>query len=341
LGHVLVAKWKGVTVLRFSLGFGPKLIAVQRGETEYCLSAIPLGGYVKMLGEDVDEEVSEEDLTRSFGAQSVYKRMAIVLAGPFSNFILAIVIFALVFTMAGIPYRTSRVGGVVAGSPAEQAGLKAGDKILSIGGTEIKTWDDLSETIEKSGEKALTLQVQRDDKVLTITMTPRVSEAKNMFGETEKRAMIGVSPAGDEVEYKTLNPISALFKGIEYTLHLSWLFLVTIWKMISGIVSVKTLGGPILIAQMAGQQASAGLVQFFHFMALISVNLAVINLLPVPIRDGGHILVFVIEAIKGKPLSTKKMEYAQKAGLVILLLLMAVVFYNDISRLITGGKMDF
>jgi regulator of sigma E protease len=340
LGHFLVAKWSGVTVLRFSLGFGPRLFGIKRGDTDYCLSLIPLGGYVKMLGEEPGEEVDDIQRATSFSSQSVSKRIAIVLAGPFSNFLLAIIIFAFIYAFSGIPQLTPEIGSVSADSPAEQAGLKAGDKVASINGITIGEWEELSKLIEKLGEQTLTLKVERDGEALMVKVTPRVTEVKNIFGEPTKRAVIGITASG-KIVMKETSPVHAAYYSLVQTWHLSKLFVVTIGKLLEGVVSVKTLGGPILIAQMAGQQANEGLLNLIHFIALISVNLAVLNLLPIPVLDGGHILFFLIEGILGRPIGQKKIEWAQKAGMLLLLVLMVFVFYNDIMRLMPGYKPDF
>ncbi len=340
LGHFLVAKRSGVTVLRFSLGFGPRLFGVKRGQTDYCVSLIPLGGYVKMLGEDPEEEIDEDLRATSFLLQPVSKRIAIVLAGPFSNFALAIVIFAFIYAFSGIPQLTPEIGSISAGSPAEQAGLQAGDKVAMINGKAIENWDELSGLIEKHGEQPLTLEIDREGALHTVTVTPRVTEVNNIFGEPTKRAVIGITAAG-KISMKPADPLYAAYYSVVQTWHLSKLFIVTIGKLLEGVVSLKTLGGPILIAQMAGQQASEGMLNLIHFIALISVNLAVLNLLPIPVLDGGHVVLFALEGLIGRPLGPKKVEWAQRAGMLLLLLLMIFVFYNDIMRLIPGQKPDF
>jgi len=340
LGHFLVAKRSGVTVLRFSLGFGPKIIGITRGGTEYRLSLIPLGGYVKMLGEDSEEEVTEQQRAGAFSEQPVLKRIAIVVAGPFSNFLLAVVIFTFLFAFSGIPEHDPDVGTVNPGSPAEQAGLSPGDKVVSINGKPIATWEDLSETIEKNGPNPLTLQVRRGDRDITVTVSPAISEVKNLFGETVKRPLIGIT-ASDKSTVRKVNPLLAGYYALEHTAYLSKIFLQTVVKLVQRVVPLQTLGGPILIAQMAGQQAEAGILYLINFLALISVNLAVLNLLPIPVLDGGHIFFFLVEAILGRPISLKKVEMAQKVGMVLLLALMVVVFYNDIWRLMPTHKPNF
>ena len=340
LGHFLVAKWSGVTVLRFSLGFGPKLVGVTRGDTEYRISAIPLGGYVKMLGEDLEEEVPEHlDMSTGFPAQGVWKRIGIVLAGPLSNLIFAVFVFACIYIFAGIPEMTPQIGSVNPGSPAAHAGLKAGDTVLAIAGQPISNWDQLSKAIEKHGQHPLTVKVKQDGQIKTVTVTPQVEKVKDIFGEQVKRPLIGVTASG-KFTTKSVNPLYACYYSLVQTAHLCKLFILTIVKLIERVVPLKTLGGPILIAQMAGQEAREGLLNLVYFMALISVNLGILNLLPIPLLDGGHLLFFGIEAVAGKPIGTKKIEMAQKVGLMFLVVLMIFVFYNDIMRLILGHGLS-
>lgn len=335
LGHFLVAKWAGVRVLRFSLGFGPRIVSVTRGETEYCISAVPLGGYVKMLGEDAEEEVPEEDKDRSFPAQSVWKRIGIVLAGPSSNLLFAIIIFALVYAVAGIPQMTTEIGSVNPASPAEQAGLRSGDRVLTINAESVSQWDQLSNMIQEHGEKPLLMEIQRGEEVKAITVTPQSREIKNIFGESIKRPVIGISAAG-KFNVKRVNPLLAGYYSLAQTWNLSKLFLLTVVKLIERVVPLQTLGGPLLIAQMTGQQAQEGILNLIYFTALISINLGILNLLPIPVLDGGHLFFFFIEVILGRPIDMKKIEMAQRIGMVFLIVLMIFVFYNDIMRLITG-----
>lgn len=340
LGHFLVAKWAGVAVLRFSLGFGPRVWGIKRGDTDYCLSLIPLGGYVKMLGEEPDQEVSEEQMERSFANQPVSRRIAIVFAGPLANMLFAVVVFAAVYAFAGIPVLTTEIGAVTAGSPAEKADLRPGDTVLAINGRQLSSWEELSLSIEELGKGPLTLDVRRGEETLALQVTPTVSEVKNIFGEPVRRSLIGVTASG-KVFVKKVNPLWAGYYSVVQSWNLSKLFLLTVVKLIQRVVPLQTLGGPILIAQMAGQQASEGMLNLINFMALISVNLAVLNLLPIPILDGGHLLFFLVEAVLRRPISVKNVEMAQKVGMALLLLLMVVVFYNDIMRLIPGRKPDF
>ncbi len=336
LGHFLVAKRSGVVVLCFSLGFGPKIFSVTRGGTEYRLSIIPLGGYVKMLGEDNEEELTPEQRAGAFSEQPVGKRFGIVFAGPAMNFVLAIVIFTFLFAFSGIPERAPEVGAVNSGSPAEAAGLQNGDRVLAVNGNSITNWDDLSEAIEKLGQNPLTLQVKRGDQQLAITVTPSVSEATNLFGEAIKRPLIGIQ-ASEKYDVKEVNPLSAGYYAVLHTWKLTKLFFLTVVKLVQRVVPLNALGGPIFIAQMAGQQAAEGMLNLINLIAFISVNLAVLNLLPIPVLDGGHLFFFTIEAIIGRPVSIKKIELANKVGLFLLLALMVMVIVNDIMRLIRGA----
>uniref|UniRef100_A0A832A6H1 Zinc metalloprotease n=1 Tax=Desulfacinum infernum TaxID=35837 RepID=A0A832A6H1_9BACT len=337
LGHFLAARKLGVTVLRFSLGFGPRVVGVQRGETDYCLSLIPLGGYVKMLGEDPEEPVDAVDRERSFSHQSVKKRLAIVLAGPLSNVVLGIVLFTVVFAFYGFPRLNTEIGAVTADSPAARAGLQPKDKVLEINGRPLKAWDDLSQTIQREGLKPLQIVAERDGRRLTFEVTPEIREVKNIFGETIQRPVIGITASGS-FEVEKVNPLMAVFYSVQQTWTLTKLFFMTVVKLIQRVLPMETLGGPLLIAQMAGQQAQEGLMNFLHFMGLISVNLAVLNLLPIPVLDGGHVFFFLIEAVRRKPLSVRQLEMAQKVGMAVLIVLMVFVFYNDIMRLVPSGK---
>jgi regulator of sigma E protease len=332
LGHFLVAKFSGVGVLTFSVGFGPKLWVKKVGETEYALSAFPLGGYVKMVGEDPGEEVKETDIARSFFHQGLWKRVAIVAAGPMFNLLLAVVVISLNLALFGVPSLTSRVGDVRPDFPAGKAGLLKGDLIVAVEGQPIKKWEELSDRIKESRGKALRLGVQRESREIEFTVQPIRNEGKNIFGEQKDFWVIGITADDSEIFVERVPPWQALGQGFYKTGEFSVLTLVVIYKMIVGDVSPKNLGGPVLIAQMAGQQAQRGMGSFFFFVAILSVNLGVLNLLPIPVLDGGHLFFFLIEAIIGRPVELKNREKAQQVGLFILILVMIYAFYNDIAR---------
>ena len=335
LGHFLVAKWSGVGVLKFSLGFGPRLIGKKIGETEYVLSAIPLGGYVKMLGESGDEEeLSPDDEKRSFQKQTLLKKIAIVAAGPLFNFLFAIIAFAVVYAV-GVPVSTSRIGNVQEGSAAFEAGMQSGDVIIAINDREILRWSELANAVSESSGDKLRISVDRENKFLDIYVTPELVKSKNIFGEEIDTYRIGVG-ISDETVMERQGPVGALYSGIEQTWGWTKLTCLGIVKIIQGVVSPKELGGPILIAQMAGSQVRKGFLPFIFLMAVLSVNLGVLNLLPVPVLDGGHLCFFLIEAVTGREVNIKWREIAQQVGFFLLILLMIFVFYNDIIRILNN-----
>jgi regulator of sigma E protease len=328
-GHFLLAKLSGVGVLTFSVGFGPKLWVKKRGETEYALSAFPLGGYVKMVGEDPDEEVQQTEIEKSFAHKSLLKRMAIVVAGPGFNLLLAVFLFMVVFIFYGVPVMSTQVSGVEKGSPAERAGIAKGDRIVTIDGDAVKEWEELSTKIKGSGGRALNLRIRRGDEDINVTVQPTQKEGRNIFGERRDDWMIGI---GSQVSIEKGNPGLAVVKAVSQTYDYSRLTLLAFYKMILGDVSPRNIGGPILIAQMAGQQAQEGLGSFLAFLAVLSINLGVLNLLPVPVLDGGHLVFFLVEAVIRKPVAVKYREVAQQVGICLLALLMIYAFYNDIVR---------
>lgn len=332
-GHFIVAKKTGVGVLTFSLGFGPKLFRKKVGETEYALSAFPLGGYVKMVGEDPEEEVQAMDVRKSFSHQGLAKRAAIVFAGPLFNLILAVVIFCGIFMAFGAPVLSTRVAGVEPGSPAAQAGLQKGDRILAVNGETIRNWEELSTRIRESQGNILKLRVQKSDREVEVPVQPTRRAVKNVFEEEKITWAIGII---SEVTIEKSSPWRASWQAVSKTWEYSVLTLVALYKMVLGDVSPKNLGGPLLIAQMAGQQAREGLINFLFFIAVLSINLGVLNLLPIPVLDGGHLLFFLIESVIGRPVKVKYRERAQQVGIFLLILVMIYAFYNDIARFFDG-----
>jgi len=328
-GHFLLAKLSGVGVLTFSVGFGPKLWVIKKGETEYALSAFPLGGYVKMVGEDPDEEVPQSQIEKSFAHKSLLKRIAIVVAGPGFNLLLAVLLLMVVYTFYGVPVMSTQVSGVEKGSPAEKAGIVKGDHIVAIDGSEVTEWEDLSKRIKASGGKALGFQIRRGTETINVTVQPSKKENRNIFGELKDDWMIGI---GSQVSIEKGKPGLAVVRAVYQTYDYAKLTLVAFYKMIVGDVSPRNIGGPILIAQLAGQQAQEGLGSFLAFLAVLSINLGVLNLLPVPVLDGGHLLFFLVEAVIRKPVSLRYREMAQQVGICLLGLLMIYAFYNDILR---------
>ncbi len=331
-GHFLIARFFGVGVEKFSLGFGPRLIGKKVGITDYRISAIPLGGYVKMVGEEPDAEIDPEEIPLSFTHKHVAKRMLIVAAGPVFNILLAVIIFFGIFLSSGTFVLKPSVGSVKQGAPAFSAGLEKGDLIIAINESAINSWNEMAEIINGSKGKTIRLAVRRGDSTRNFTIAPEQVTTKNIFGEDIQRYIIGITASGESYS-KDLSLFQAFSESLLQTYRVTELMVVIIAKLITGDISTDTLGGPIMIAQMAGDSAKAGIGSLISFIALISINLAIINLLPIPVLDGGHLLFFSIEAIKGSPVSIKVREIAQQIGLFLLILLMILVFYNDISRI--------
>lgn len=334
LGHFLVARWCGVGVEIFSLGFGPRIIGRRVGRTDYRISAIPLGGFVKMVGEEPDADIAPEDVAVSFTHKPVLKRILIVAAGPFFNVLLALLIFFGIFLVSGTYILEPVVGTVKDGSPAAAGGLRAGDRIIGIDDQSVRTWEEMSALIMGSQGRPLAIVVERGSEQLRVAVTPAPTTIKNIFGEDTDRYVIGITSAGQFFS-KSLSPLEAFSESVVRTYEVTELTILSIVKLIQGTVSTKTLGGPIMIAQMAGEQAKEGAANLVFFIALLSINLAILNILPIPVLDGGHLLFFVIELVIGRPVNTRVREVAQQAGIFVLLLLMIFVFYNDITRIFT------
>lgn len=331
LGHFLAARMTGVGVLKFSLGFGPKIFGKKIGETEYVLSWIPLGGYVKLLGESGNEELSPEEEKRSFCKQSVWKKILIVLAGPGFNFLLAVVIFIFVL-IYGLPSLTSEIGEVQKDSAAYEAGMQNGDKIVFINGEKVNFWDDIRAIIAESKDKQIEIVVERKGEEKSLFVKPKLSKSKNIFGEEVPAYLIGISPS-EKTVIERRNPWDAIITSVYKTWEISKLTVISVVKIFEGVISPKTLGGPIFIAQVAGAQVKEGLIPFILFMAILSINLGVINLFPIPVLDGGHIFFYLIEIVTRREISLKVRELSQQIGFVILLMLMLFVIFIDIERL--------
>ena len=431
LGHFIVARLCGVGVEKFSLGFGPRLVGRKIGRTDYRISAIPLGGYVKMVGDEPGGEIEPDDLEVAFDNKSVWRRILIVAAGPLSNFLLAAVIFQVLYLVHGIDHLkpvveqiqtettlttpldverfqkgdiivaidgesvkswedvVSRVeaskgrtlaftvkrgnsgfvfnvtpkleksqnlfgeeiqkygigvspiptikpiiGEVRINTPALLAGLQAGDRIIAIDGTAVKSWKEMAEIISVCNGRKLEIEVQRGVERITTVITPELNPDTNNVGEKIKRYMIGITAANvmPQIFTEKLNPLQAAVEGVKRTYEITELTILSIVKIFQNKISAKTIGGPIMIAEMAGQRAKEGVLSFVFFIALLSVNLGLINLFPIPVLDGGHLLFFTIESLKGSPLSTKAREISQQTGVFVLLALMVFIFYNDIMR---------
>jgi regulator of sigma E protease len=335
LGHFLAARLCKVGVDVFSLGFGPKLFKKKVGRTEYCVSAIPLGGYVKMVGEEPGATIDPADAPLSFTHKSLLKKSFIVAAGPVFNFILALFIFYVLYQFSGVYMANPVIGKVIENTPAASSGLQSGDIIKEIDQQPIESFADISRIIGTGTGGELSIVIQRGGQITRVTLTPEKRVGKNVFGEDVDKYVIGIHGTGDTF-HKSLNPIQAMGRSISDTYGLVKLTILSVAKMVSGSVSADNLGGPLMIAQMAGEQAKAGIVNFVWFIALLSVNLGIINLFPIPVLDGGHLLFFGIEAVIGKPVSEKLREKLVQFGAALLVALMVFVFYNDIVRMING-----
>ncbi|MBF0177149.1 MAG: RIP metalloprotease RseP [Magnetococcales bacterium] len=334
LGHFLAARFFQVKVLVFSLGFGPRIWSWRSSEkgTEYQLAAIPLGGYVKMLGESPDDTdpIAPEDRPFAFNAKPVFPRFCIVLAGPMFNFLFAIVAVTAA-NMIGVGELLPVIGSVSEGMPAQSAGLLPGDRITFVGDQPVKRWDVMSRSIKKSHGESVELTVVRGEKTFQVSILPRVHEVPNLFGEPVKQVLIGILPSRDEeiVRYPFWE---ALGHGVVHTWQMTDMMMTGIWKIITRVVSPKEIGGPILIADLAGQAARQGPTNLLFFMAMISINLGLLNLLPVPILDGGHLMFLTVEGILGRALNEKTLVMATRVGIMFIVALMSLAFYNDISR---------
>jgi regulator of sigma E protease len=426
-GHFVFAKALGVKVLKFSLGFGPTIVGRKRGETEYVISAVPLGGYVKMLGEEPGEELAEDDKRRAFNFQPVWKRFVIVFAGPLFNLTFACLLFYGLF-LTGVPALYPDIGKIEANSPAEKAGLMMGDRVVAVDGHPVEGWDDVVNDVEKRDGAPITFKVKRGDKISEILVKPEEKTGSSLFGERKKYWEVGISPlilpvvgdvtrggpaekaglqkgdkiievggtsirtwedmteivhnsAGSPLVFKIergttvfvrtitpeeqkimtaqgekklgligigplerhftkrFGPIESAVLGVRKTWEISVLTIMFIVKLIQHIVPAETIGGPILIFQMAGKQASQGAMNYFTFMAIISINLGVLNILPIPLLDGGHLMFLGIECIRRRPLSERVLAMSQRVGLILLVALMVFAFYNDILRLISGRML--
>jgi regulator of sigma E protease len=428
LGHFFMARLCGVGVERFSVGFGPVLWRRRGRETEYCLSAIPMGGYVKMMGDDENPleggKAGTVDPTKAFNNKPLAARFLIVFAGPAMNFVLAFVIAAAMFTFVGrpvapaevgrvteggpaaqaglrpgarivavdgkpvqywedlarvvqtaggrtlqvtvqepdggsrtvrltpvqakrkdlfgddqtvwevgaSPYLPPAIGDVVPGDPAEEAGLKAGDVVAALEGQPVKTWDDLAEKIHQRAGEPTRLEIKRGTETVMVTVTPKKGKIQGPDGKEIDAGLVGIRPGGSTLTVRS-NPLAATWEGLVWSADVTAKTGVGLYKIVVGQLDRSNIGGPIQIAKTAGEQARQGVVSLALFTAVISINLFLLNLLPVPMLDGGHLLFFAFEAVLGRPLSVRKREVAQQVGFALLMLLMVFAFYNDFKRI--------
>jgi regulator of sigma E protease len=348
LGHFLVARWCGIKVLVFSLGFGPEIAGFNdRHGTRWKISAVPLGGYVKFFGDDnaastpdrsAAAAMSESEKKDSFVYQPVGSRAAVVAAGPIANFLLAIAIFAGIFMVVGKQTTTARVDAVQPGSAAEAAGFKPGDLVLSIDGDKIESFSDMQRIVSVSSGESLKIVVDRDGRAVTLTATPQLKELKDNFGNTHRLGVLGISRSMADGDLKTqkVSPLTAVVMGAQETWFVVERTLAYIGGVFAGREAADQLGGPIRIAQVSGQVASAGFVALIHLTAVLAVSIGLLNLFPIPLLDGGHLLFYGIEAARGRPLSDRAQEVGFRIGLAIVVMLMIFATFNDILHLATS-----
>lgn len=398
MGHYLFARLFSVGVEKFSLGFGPRMVGKTIGRTDYRLSLIPLGGYVKLVGEDPTDDIDIHDEPYSFSKKNVWQRMIIVAAGPIFNVVLAWLLFVWVAFLTGIPTQLPEIIGVGQNSPAEKAGVQSGDLIIAINNEVVRTWQEMAALISSCQGESIQLTVKRKGELIDLDVQPKSYVEKNMFGETIDRFMIGISSVRISITEKTLDAlrkaniseeqiasigqlfdqwyitsqkiktelesilgkelydthkdliwdnlnivqlkyevkelglVQSVLEGSKHTVLMVQMTVLGLWKLVTGSLSSDTIGGPIAIAQMADQSAKAGWKNLMLFIAVISINLALVNLLPIPVLDGGHLMFFTYEAITGRPVNMRAMEIAQQVGVAFLITVMIAVTYNDIIR---------
>jgi regulator of sigma E protease len=345
LGHFLVARWAGVKVLTFSLGFGPELFGFNdRHGTRWKVSAIPLGGYVKFFGDDSEAStpssetlaaMTEEERAGSFHHKKVGPRAAIVAAGPIANFILAIVIFTCLFTFFGKPSTTARVDKIETNSAAAAAGFQVGDIVTDIDGNAIGSFSDMQRIVGVHAGDKLSFTVKRGDATVQLRGTPELREVKDPFGNAHRLGVLGITraTAPGDVLTERVDPATALWLGVKETWFVIDRTLAYIGGIFTGREAADQVGGPLRIAQISGQVATIGVAALIHLAAVLSISIGLLNLFPVPLLDGGHLLFYAVEAVRGRPLSDRAQEMGFRIGLGLVLMLMVFATYNDILHL--------
>ena len=324
-GHFITAKMTGMRVDEFAIGFGPKIISKKRGETIYSLRAIPLGGFNDIAGMEPENNPAGE---RGFCAKPVLSRMIVILAGATMNFILPIALFFVIYATLGMaqPSTEPVIGGIIEGMSAEKAGLKEGDEILSVDGQTVATWKEFTDKLRTIDEgQNILLKYRRGDNVSEVTVSPT-------YNKQEQRILIGVQSS---IVYEKKSVPESFTLAIDHTKEITVMMIDSIVMLFQEPEQTENLAGPIGIIQMSGQVAERGFIPLLNFAALLSINLGIINLLPVPVLDGGHFVNLFIEAVRGKPLGSKAVAYTQRVGIVLLLMLMLFATKNDLVRVFT------
>jgi regulator of sigma E protease len=345
LGHFLIARWAGVRVLTFSLGFGPELAGFNdRHGTRWKISAVPLGGYVKFFGDESEAStpslealagMTEEEKAGSFHHKRVGARAAIVAAGPIANFLLAIVIFTCLFTFFGKPSTSARVDRIEASSAAAAAGFQVGDIVTAIDGTKIESFSDMQRIVGTRAGEHLTFTVKRGENTVQLEGTPELREVKDPFGNAHRQGVLGITrqTAAGDVVTERVDPATAMWLGVKETWFVIDRTLAYIGGIFTGREAADQVGGPLRIAQISGQVATIGLAALIHLAAVLSISIGLLNLFPVPLLDGGHLLFYAVEAVRGRPLSERAQEMGFRIGLGLVLMLMVFATYNDILHL--------
>ena len=348
LGHFLVARLCGIKVLVFSIGFGPEIVGFyDRYGTRWKISAVPLGGYVKFFGDEnaasvPDREaaagMSEAEKKVSFIHKPVGPRAAVVVAGPVANFVLAIVIFAGIFMTVGKQSTSARVDAVQPASAAQAAGFMPGDLVVAIDGTKIDDFSDMQRIVSVSAGETLNIEVERGGVRVTLKATPQLRELKDNFGNKHRLGVLGISRsmAPGDIKTQKMGPVQAVAEGARETWFVVDRTLSYIGGVFAGREAADQLGGPIRIAQVSGEVASVGFVALIRLTAVLSISIGLLNLFPIPLLDGGHLLFYAIEAIRGRPLSERAQEVGFRIGLAIVVMLMIFATFNDILRLATS-----
>lgn len=327
-GHLLVARWVGVRILRFSVGFGPRLLTFKRGHTEYAVSAIPLGGYVKMSGEQRTEHAPKpyDYLAKPPGA-----RAAIIVAGPLVNYLVAFLSLWAVYVI-GYPELLPVVGKVLDDMPARAAGLEPGDRVRAIDGRPIQTWEDLTKIVYGSPGRPLTLRVERGRAARTVRVTPKPKEVTDPFGRAKTIGLIGVAPSGEFEPYR-LEPVQALGRAFRQQVQWTEETLVAMGSLLTGKLTLRdSVTGPIGLVYLTSDAVKLGIAPVLFLASLFSLSLGIFNLFPIPILDGGHLFFLAIEKLRGKAVSITVQERAAQVSFVLLMTLVLVISFNDLHR---------
>lgn len=333
LGHYLAARWRGVHVETFSIGFGRAIASWQdRRGTMWKIAWLPLGGFVKLHGQERPEDVADDVRARwlpgrTFHEKSVLSRAIVVAAGPAANFLLAAVLFAALFGTVGRPVSVPVIGEVVADGAAARAGLRSGDRVQAIDGAAVTKFEDIQRIVSANPDRALSLRILRDGQEQVVAVTAGGRDA----GQGRRVGLLGVRGGG--TEFTTLNPLQAVVAGAEQTWDVTAQTVAGLGQMLSGARTTEELGGPLRIAQLSGQVAQLGFSSLISFIAVLSVNLGLINLFPIPVLDGGHLMFYLAEAVRGRPLPPRAQEYGYRAGFAVLACLFVFATWNDLTHL--------